>query len=106
MSDAKEQRKRQPRAPRTREQLEQAPYLLAGELATMLVVSEKTIARWATAKDSTMPCLRIGGTLRFPKERVLQWLRASEQGRGKARQQSIKQVLSVVQPSEEIDHAS
>jgi hypothetical protein len=44
-------------------------------------VSVKSIYEWA-AEDATMPQLRLGtgkgGTLRFPRERVMRWLRQRE----------------------------
>ncbi len=55
-------------------------YLTAEQVAQMLQVSEKSVYRWALA-DPTMPALRIGGTVRFPRERLLRWLREREQGR-------------------------
>lgn len=59
-------------------------YLMATQVAELLQVNEKTIYRWAT-QDATMPVLRIGGVVRFPRERVLRWLRNHEQGFGRAR---------------------
>ena len=59
-------------------------YLTAADVADLLQVSEKSIYRWAAA-DPTLPTLRIGGTVRFPAERLLRWLRDREQGRGAAR---------------------
>jgi excisionase family DNA binding protein len=53
-------------------------YLTARDLAGMLQVNEGTIYRWA--RDSTMPALRQGGVVRFPRDRVLKWLRDHEQG--------------------------
>ena len=55
-------------------------YLTAAQVAEWLQVSEKTVFRWAAA-DPTMPALRIGGTVRFPEERLQRWLRDREQGR-------------------------
>lgn len=54
-------------------------YFTPDEVAELLRVSEKTVSRWA-AKDPTLPVLRIGGTVRFPRERLLRWLHAREQG--------------------------
>jgi excisionase family DNA binding protein len=59
-------------------------YLTPDEFAKMVQVSEKTVYRWA-ANDPTMPTLRIGGVVRFPRVRLLAWLRAREQGPGRAR---------------------
>ncbi len=59
-------------------------YVTFDEVAELLQVSKKTLCRWAT-KDPSLPVLRIGGTLRFPRERFSRWLRAREQGPGQAR---------------------
>ncbi len=63
-------------------------YLTLDQAAALLQVSKKTLSRWAK-KDPSLPVLRIGGkvggTLRFPRERFLRWLRAGEQGPGQAR---------------------
>jgi len=61
-----------------------AAYLTPADLAHELQVSDKTVYRWA-ASDPTMPVLRIGGVVRFPRERVLRWLRDREQGIGRQR---------------------
>jgi len=60
-----------------------ADYMTAVEVARLLQVSAKSIYRWA-AQDATMPVLRIGGVVRFPRERLLRWLRNHEQGFGRA----------------------
>jgi predicted DNA-binding transcriptional regulator AlpA len=59
-------------------------YLTAADLARMLQVSEKTIYRLAKL-DPTFPVLRLSGTVRFPRERALRWLRDREQGRARPR---------------------
>src|SRR3989454_4051152 len=61
-----------------------AEYLTAGQIAELLQVSEKSVYRWA-AGDPTFPMLKIGGTVRFPRERILRWLRPHEQGGGQPR---------------------
>lgn len=55
------------------------PYLTPDEVAAMLQVSPKTVYRWAT-RDATMPTLRIGGVVRFPRAKLLRWLASREQG--------------------------
>jgi excisionase family DNA binding protein len=55
-------------------------YLTAADVADLLKVSAKSVFRWAQ-QDPSMPCLRIGGTVRFPRERLMRWLRDREQGR-------------------------
>jgi len=59
-----------------------AEYLTAGQIAELLQVSEKSVYRWA-AGDPTFPMLKIGGTVRFPRERLIHWLRKREQGFGR-----------------------
>lgn len=71
-------------------------YLTGKQLAVLLQVSPKSVSRWAST-DLTMPVLRIGRTVRFPKERVFRWLRAREQGARRARQ-SEKLLTSHTQP--------
>ena len=61
-------------------------YLTPGQAAAMLQVCEKTLARWAKA-DPTLPVLKILGTTRYPRERLLRWLRDREQGRQASRNQ-------------------
>lgn len=73
-------------------------YLTAEQVAAWLQVSEKTVYRWA-GNDPTMPVLRIGAVVRFPRERLERWFRAREQGPGRPRR-SRKPLLSVSEPSE------
>ena len=61
-----------------------APYISACVLAGMLSTSDATIYRMAKA-DVTMPKLVLGGVVRFPRDRVLAWLRSREQGIGRAK---------------------
>lgn len=68
-----------------------APYLTADQVGKQLLqLSAKSVYRLAKA-DPTMPMLKIGGTVRFPRERLERWLRDREQGRPQMR----RQVLSV-----------
>jgi excisionase family DNA binding protein len=55
-------------------------YLTPSQVADLLQLSTKTVLRRALA-DASMPVLKIGGSVRFPKERLLRWLRDQEQGR-------------------------
>ena len=66
-------------APDARKQI-RAEYLTAEEVATLLQASPKTVYRIAKL-DPTMPMLKLGGLVRFPRERLERWLRAREQGR-------------------------
>jgi len=54
-------------------------YLTPDEVAAMLQVSPKSIYRWAQ-QDATMPALKIGRVVRFPRERLEAWLASREQG--------------------------
>jgi len=65
--------------------LPEPKYLTPKNVAQILQVSVKSIYRWLAA-DPTMPALRIGGTVRFPRERLERWLREREQGRPRIRQ--------------------
>ena len=63
-------------------------YLSASQVAEIIQVDEKTVLRWSL-EDASMPVLRRGRVVRFPRERLLTWLerqepRASAQGRRKA----------------------
>jgi excisionase family DNA binding protein len=63
-------------------------YLSASQVAELIQVDEKTVLRWSL-EDATMPVLRRGRVVRFPRERLLTWLerqepRGSAQGRRKA----------------------
>lgn len=60
-------------------------YLTIEQLAGLLQVSQKSVSRWAST-DPSMPVLRLGRTVRFPKDRVLRWLRSREQGPGRGKQ--------------------
>jgi excisionase family DNA binding protein len=57
-----------------------ADYLTAEDVAARVKVSPPTIYRWSL-DDPSMPTLRIGRTVRFPRERLERWLRGREQGR-------------------------
>lgn len=59
-------------------------YLTATQVVRWLQVSEKSVYRWAT-HDPSMPALRLGGVIRFPRERLERWVRSREQGIGGAR---------------------
>jgi excisionase family DNA binding protein len=62
-----------------REQTESAEpvYLTALQLAELLQVDEKTVLRWSL-QDASMPVLRRGRVVRFPRERLLVWLERQE----------------------------
>ncbi len=54
-------------------------YLTPAEVAELLRVSEKSVYRWAKT-EPTMPVLKLGGSVRFPRERLLRWLEQRTQG--------------------------
>ena len=57
-----------------------AVYLTPDQVAAMLQLSAKSVYRLWKA-DPTMPMLKIGGSVRFPRDRLLRWLHQREQGR-------------------------
>lgn len=60
-------------------------YLTASEVGDLLRLSPKSVFRLA-ASDPSMPTLRLNGkTIRWPRERLLVWLRQREQGPGRPR---------------------
>lgn len=62
-----------------REQVKSAEpaYLTALQVAELLQVDEKTVLRWSL-QDASMPVLRRGRVVRFPRERLLAWLDRQE----------------------------
>lgn len=52
-------------------------YLTARQVADLLQVDEKTVQRWSL-QDASMPVLRRGRVVRFPRERLLVWLERQE----------------------------
>jgi len=52
-------------------------YLSASQVAELIQVDEKTVLRWSL-EDATMPVLRRGRVVRFPRERLLTWLERQE----------------------------
>jgi excisionase family DNA binding protein len=75
-------------------------YLTADDVGALLQLSPKSIYRLAK-DDPTLPMLKIGGSVRFPRERLLTWLRAREQGPPRTR----KQVLAVAKLATTIEAA-
>lgn len=59
-------------------------YLTADQVGELLQLSPKTVYRLVKA-DPTMPALKLGGAVRFPRERLERWLRDREQGRARPR---------------------
>jgi excisionase family DNA binding protein len=52
-------------------------YLTAEQVADMLQVDAKTVSRWPL-EDPSMPVLRRGRVVRFPREWLLAWLERQE----------------------------
>ena len=71
-------------------------YLTGEQVASLLQCSVKSVQRWAS-HDPSMPVLRIGRTVRFPRERLLRWLKTREQGRGRGAQ-SLELLPSRAEP--------
>lgn len=76
-------------------------YLTAEQVAGVLQVSAKSVFRWAS-EDPSMPALRIGRTIRFPRARLLRWFASREQGGGRY----TKPFPLSVQPFEKQGNAS
>ncbi len=72
-------------------------YLTAAQVADLLQVSPKTVYRLAKA-DASLPTLEIGGVIRFPKDRLLRWLRDREQGQ-RSGHQIRHQMLALSNPA-------
>ena len=45
------------------------------EVAIMCHVSTRTVSRWTTDKYGSLPCVKVGGVLRFLPEDVMAFLR-------------------------------
>jgi excisionase family DNA binding protein len=58
-------------------------YLTPAQVAEMLQLSEKSVYRLAKS-EPTMPMIKLGAgrnaSVRFPRERLMRWLRDREQG--------------------------
>ena len=65
------------RSEQARERTSEPAYLTALQVADLLQVDEKTVLRWSL-QDSSMPVLRRGRVVRFPRERLLAWLERQE----------------------------
>ncbi len=52
-------------------------YLTPVQVAELLQVDTKTVSRWSL-EDGSMPVLRRGRVVRFPRERLLAWLERQE----------------------------
>jgi excisionase family DNA binding protein len=64
-------------------------YLTAKEVGELLRRSEKSIYRLVKLEPS-LPALRLGGGVLFPRERLLKWLRDREQGRAHPMRQQMR----------------
>ena len=54
------------------------PLLTLREVAALLRVHEKTVCGWVRRRD--LPCIRLGGRLRFDQRDVLRWIAARKEG--------------------------
>jgi excisionase family DNA binding protein len=54
------------------------PYLTTKQVGELLQVSSRTVQRWAL-EDASMPALRLGRTVRFPRAELERWLERSTQ---------------------------
>jgi excisionase family DNA binding protein len=61
-------------------------FLTAEQVAALLQCSGNSVLRWKK-DDPTMPCLRIGRTVRFPRAELLEWFRRKSQGFGRKKAQ-------------------
>jgi excisionase family DNA binding protein len=61
-----------------------AAYLTSRQVGELLQVNPRTVERWAL-EDASMPALRRGRTLRFPRAELERWLERSTQGSRKSR---------------------
>lgn len=52
-------------------------YLTALQVADLLQIDEKTVLRWSL-QDPSLPVLRRGRVVRFPRERLFAWLQRQE----------------------------
>jgi excisionase family DNA binding protein len=53
-------------------------YLTAEQVGELLQVSPRTVQRWAL-EDASMPVLRLGRTVRFPRADLERWIERSTQ---------------------------
>jgi len=72
-------------------------YLLPAEVGQLLRLSVKSVYRLA-AQDASMPMLKLGGSVRFPRRRLEEWLRDHEQGRPRILR---RRMPFVVKPAED-----
>ena len=67
-------------------------YLTPQEVADLLQVDVSTVYHLAS-RERSMPVLRLGGSIRFPRERLERWLLAFEQGQPRGRQMTSQKAL-------------
>jgi excisionase family DNA binding protein len=60
-------------------------YLTLQEFADLLRVDSDRTIRRLVRRDPTVPMLRVGRRVLFPRERLLRWLQSREQGMGRPR---------------------
>ena len=62
-------------------------YLTAAQVAELVGCDVATVYRWAS-NYVDMPVLRVGGIVRFHRERLAAWLLAREQGQPRSRRRA------------------
>jgi excisionase family DNA binding protein len=67
-------------------------YLTPQDVADLLQVDVSTVYRLAS-RERSMPVLRLGGSVRFPRERLERWLLVFEQGQPRGRQTASQKAL-------------
>jgi len=55
-------------------------YLTPKDVAQLLQISEKTVSRWHL-EDASMPCIKRGKVVRFPREALMAWLARQDASR-------------------------
>ena len=57
-----------------------AAYLTPKDVAQLLQISEKTVSRWHS-EDASMPRIKRGKVVRFPREALMAWLARQDHSR-------------------------
>jgi excisionase family DNA binding protein len=68
-------------------------YLTPAQVAELLQVSEKTVSRWHL-EDASMPCIKRGKVVRFPRAALMEWLARQDRSRRQKNHSSVTQQRS------------